>query len=759
MGGVAIFPGIQSPHINTPVEVATQQATLGDILAQKQQREQIVQDNAIKLQQQKQAALDEQALTNHVRSTLTGGGTIEDALNTAEQNGVSATAAAKARDLHAQIRDRYATADKTGLANDKAKNNAILGDVAPILTMPDSAMQAAQYGKARNNAVAKGYIKADDPNIPQEYPGLDAMQTIVAHLRGGNEYIEGGLKAQKAADDHIAAQNNDALNQPKIIEANAKVASQLAPSLSGAQTPQLKPLYMAPGPAEGLVRPGNTDLRKLPVIENPDGGYSTVNSVSFQDERPGSPTFGKEVLVRGILNGKKVDPSDPAVLDQIKQDYYRTGQHLGVFRDGDAADAYGQRLHEDWESGKIPSVAMRQGDPNAANQQDPKQIAWSEYIASLPSKARELVNPTWSPEEEARVKGLVAKIATDTTAGEQRAIAAATGELAAVKPADKAAYQVFLDSKPAAVRAHMLAVVPVDQYDPETSPGKLDKSILTAEQRSSGGGDKNITETQLKMRAAGVPSTGNKAADQLTQAQAKAALSAGRVPNEATQERQSKDQAIQDAFRDSGYDWNKVSENVRNGKYGRFSSDIADHAEKMGKLPAPLQTKVVAADSTKQQVQAAIDGIREVVKNHPELVGTAMKHPINALIRKGQTVVGGEPADVGAVDGILETAMALQPGQHNFRSIGALAEFKKSVGIDPRTGKADGSRGWLANPDKVIAGLQSIADFNENLKKNILRTAGRSTGESAPATTPAPAAVAPSSGNHVDDWKKKLGIK
>lgn len=115
---------------------------------------------------------------------------------------------------------------------------------------------------------------------------------------------------------------------------------------------------------EGMTQPGNTDLTKLPAISNGDGTYSTLYSTSFTDDKPDSPTFGKDVLVRGILNGKRTDD-----VDALKRQYYATGQHLGVFRPGtdaeyksqtDPATLYGVRIHNDWAAGKIPGVQMRQ---------------------------------------------------------------------------------------------------------------------------------------------------------------------------------------------------------------------------------------------------------------------------------------------------------------------------------------------------------------------------------------------------------------
>lgn len=142
-------------------------------------------------------------------------------------------------------------------------------------------------------------------------------------------------------------------------DALAKVKAE-APDVAGATAPKNTggdagggPLYMAPGKVDGLVKAGNIDLKKLPIINNPDGSYSTVYSTSFEDEKPGSPTYGKEVLVRGIINGKKTDD-----VNALRNKYYQDGQHLGVFNDGASADAYGQRLHSDWAAGKIPGVQM-----------------------------------------------------------------------------------------------------------------------------------------------------------------------------------------------------------------------------------------------------------------------------------------------------------------------------------------------------------------------------------------------------------------
>ena len=137
--------------------------------------------------------------------------------------------------------------------------------------------------------------------------------------------------------------------------------------LPRAQTPKFQgPIYTANTKAKGLVVQGNTDLSQLPVIHNPNGSYSTVHSMGFQDENPKSPYYGKQVLARGIVNGVTIDDEraarDKAYDEQqaqaVRDEYYRTGKHLGIFDTPENSNLYGQQLHEDWEKGFIPGVKM-----------------------------------------------------------------------------------------------------------------------------------------------------------------------------------------------------------------------------------------------------------------------------------------------------------------------------------------------------------------------------------------------------------------
>lgn len=97
------------------------------------------------------------------------------------------------------------------------------------------------------------------------------------------------------------------------------------------------PMTSAQPNAKGLLSPGNIDLSKRPVVNNPDGSISTVRSMSFNED-------GREILVPTVSpDGKLLDENQAIDL------YHRTGQHLGMFDNPDDATAYAQTLHNQQE--------------------------------------------------------------------------------------------------------------------------------------------------------------------------------------------------------------------------------------------------------------------------------------------------------------------------------------------------------------------------------------------------------------------------
>ncbi len=99
---------------------------------------------------------------------------------------------------------------------------------------------------------------------------------------------------------------------------------------AGAATPQLTEAN-----GYGADVPGNIDLHNRPDVKNADGSHSSVLSASFEID-------GKEVLLPLVSHDGRIWSEDEAI-----DNYKKTGEHLGIFKNPEAATAAGRRIHED----------------------------------------------------------------------------------------------------------------------------------------------------------------------------------------------------------------------------------------------------------------------------------------------------------------------------------------------------------------------------------------------------------------------------
>lgn len=137
----------------------------------------------------------------------------------------------------------------------------------------------------------------------------------------------------------------------------------------------------------GLRERGNIDLHNRPRVQNSDGTFSTVRSMSFGTDRG-------EVLVPTISEDGRTMSDDEAM-----RTYQRTGKHLGIFDSPKNATAYAQSLHETQakQYGSQPitfNEAVMQRAAASSNSVDIDRLGKAQAIRDLGyNDPRDLSNP------------------------------------------------------------------------------------------------------------------------------------------------------------------------------------------------------------------------------------------------------------------------------------------------------------------------------------------------------------------------------
>lgn len=85
----------------------------------------------------------------------------------------------------------------------------------------------------------------------------------------------------------------------------------------------------------GGMEPGNLDLKHRPAYKNPDGSVSSVRSM-------GAELNGKEYLLPTIAEDGRSMGDDEAI-----DEFRRTGNHLGVYRNPDDSTRAAEAIHQD----------------------------------------------------------------------------------------------------------------------------------------------------------------------------------------------------------------------------------------------------------------------------------------------------------------------------------------------------------------------------------------------------------------------------
>jgi hypothetical protein len=137
-------------------------------------------------------------------------------------------------------------------------------------------------------------------------------------------------------------------SQERVEEAEVGGAMELQSKAEEMLTPDVMQSVHNPDVSDpGQIESGNIDLNKRPVVNNPDGTFGTVRSISANID-------GKEVLIPTVSADGKVLTNEQAI-----EQYKQTGQHLGVFDSPESATAYAQHLHQS-QANQYGRVAFQQ---------------------------------------------------------------------------------------------------------------------------------------------------------------------------------------------------------------------------------------------------------------------------------------------------------------------------------------------------------------------------------------------------------------
>lgn len=215
-------------------------------------------------------------------------------------------------------------------------------------------------------SVSKSLGIEDPTDAKQSAEGGTQLMSQLLHRFGREDYALAAYnwspeKLQKVIDkfgnvewiNHVPAETR---HYVRAIQANREAKTAQGPQSNYQQSSEFTPkasdvkefeTWTPTGPktAPGMVKPGNIDLTKRPIVHRPSGEVSSLYSVSFG-------TDNGEVLVPLVSDDGKI-----LTLDEAKKLYEKTGKSLGVFKTYQDADKYADYIHrkqgafQTWKNG------------------------------------------------------------------------------------------------------------------------------------------------------------------------------------------------------------------------------------------------------------------------------------------------------------------------------------------------------------------------------------------------------------------------
>ena len=209
---------------------------------------------------------------------------------------------------------------------------------------------------------------------PEQYKGVERNEGIRHQMSESNwsSDFEITPEQQEWSKNLGAYANNPAALRETIIARLASGDSVPTPTDEQKQIANTfgDPTAFGNPMPEGLIERGNINLYR-PSIPNPEGGDSTVNSISVGFD-------GEHVLLPTADDGGIQTP------EYAIKKYQRTGRHLGKFSTQKAADAYGGQLHREYERGDYKIASP----PEQESPQQPKEpVVGAPLIRQLQQEA------------------------------------------------------------------------------------------------------------------------------------------------------------------------------------------------------------------------------------------------------------------------------------------------------------------------------------------------------------------------------------
>lgn len=274
-------------------------------------------------------------------------------------------------------------------------------------------------GKTAVDAATMNGVQQENQAVLNELAGQAAQDAAArqfyADQQAHPEWFEGDTYLGGNPADHLQWRKDNP-------EAARKVAEKALPTI-------------------GLLSAGNIDLAKRPIVHNADGSYSTVASMSFQDDD------GSETLIPTVAEDGSGLLSDE---DAIQQ-YRNTGHYLGKFSSPEAADNYALALHDQQDAMYGQQAAQQAAQ--AAQPWDIAQGLLGAYAADTPAQrafdaqlydqyVRPQMNAALQPYRDAQYaenEAAIRRANPETVMGEKRQIVNGLAQAKAQYDAAKAA--------------------------------------------------------------------------------------------------------------------------------------------------------------------------------------------------------------------------------------------------------------------------------------------------------------------------------